>query len=195
MKFLKKIFKSFEEKQEDVLKEQPVALSLDDSFVHHFIELGGKFLYCQNNKDVTTNLQNIFEENDWDTISTKNADLSPFIKTLNVKVKSEFNNELPFFTNCESLIAENGSILFSSNQLEDNRLATLSNNFIVFATTSQIVKSKDESLTDIKVRYGLDLPTNISPIKNYNPNATEDNFLNYGTSNSKNLYLLLLEDL
>lgn len=195
MKFFKKIFKSFEEKQEDVLKEQPVALSLDDSFVHHFIELGGKFLYCQNNKDVTTNLQNIFEENDWDTISTKNADLSPFIKTLNVKVKSEFNNELPFFTNCESLIAENGSILFSSNQLEDNRLATLSNNFIVFATTSQIVKSKDESLTDIKVRYGLDLPTNISPIKNYNPNATEDNFLNYGTSNSKNLYLLLLEDL
>ena len=195
MAFFKKIFKSFEKKQEDIAKEQPVALSLDDSFVHHFIELGGKFLYCQNNKDVTNNLQNIFEENDWDTVSTKNADLNPFIKTLKVKIKTEFNNELPFFTICESLIAENGSILFSSNQLEDKRLATLTNDFIVFATTSQIVKSKDESLTGIKVKYGRDLPTNISPIRNYTPNASEDNFLNYGTNNSKNLYLLLLEDL
>ena len=76
MKFLKKILKSFEEKQEEVAKKQPVALSLDDSFVHHFIELGGKFLYCQNGKDVTKNLQHIFEENNWDTIATKNADLS-----------------------------------------------------------------------------------------------------------------------
>ncbi len=195
MKFLKKILKSFEEKQEEVAKKQPVALSLDDSFVHHFIELGGKFLYCQNKKDVTKNLQNIFEENNWEIVSAKIEDLNPFIRTLNVKIKAEFKNELPLFTSCESLISENGSILFSSNQLEDNKLATLSNNFIVFATTSQIVKSKDESLTDIKIKYGLDLPTNISPIKNYNPNTTEDNFLNYGTNNSKNLYLLLLEDL
>ncbi len=195
MKFLKKLFESFEEKQQEKVKDEPVALSLDDSFVHHFIKLGGKFLYCQNNKDVTKNLNHILEENDWGTISTKNADLKPFISTLKVKIKDEFNNELPFFTSCEFLIAENGSLLFSSNQIEDKKLATFSNNFIVFATTSQIVKSKDESLTGIKVKYGVDLPTNISPIKNYNPNTTEDNFLNYGTNNSKNLYLLLLENL
>lgn len=195
MKFFKKFFKRFGDKQEKVIKEQPVSLSLDDSFVHHFIELGGKFLYCQDNNDVTRNLQNIFKENNWDTVSTKNADLNPFIRTLNIKIKTEFDNELPFFTSCESLISENGSILFSSNQLEDRRLSTHTNNFIVFATTSQIVRGKDESLTNIMVKYGRNLPTNISSIKNYNPDSLEDNFLNYGTNNSKNLYLLLLEDL
>jgi len=195
MKFLKKIFKSFEDKKQNEIKEQPVTLSLDDSFVHHFIDLGGKFLYCQNQLDLTNNLQNILEENNWKSISVKNTDLKPIVDSLNVKTISTFNNDLPFFTTCEFLIAENGSLLFSSNQIEDKRLATLTDNFIVFATTSQIVKSKDESLTGIKMKYGVDLPTNISPIKNYNPNSTEDNFLNYGTNNSKNLYLLLLEDL
>jgi len=195
MKFLKNLFKSFEEKQEDIVKEQPVKLSLDDSFVHHFIELGGKFLYCQNQLDLTNSLQNILEENNWKTITVKNADLKPIVDSLKVKINSDFNNDLPFFTSCEFLISENGSILFSSNQLEDKRLASHTNDFIVYATTSQIVKSKDESLTGIKVKYGVDLPTNISPIKNYNPNTTEDNFLNYGTNNSKNLYLLLLENL
>ncbi|MDC9723165.1 MAG: LUD domain-containing protein [Urechidicola sp.] len=195
MKFLKKIFKSLEDKKQEGLKEQQVELSLDDSFVHNFIKLGGKFLYCQSKKDVTKNLQHILEENNWDIISTKNADLNPFISSLKSKIKNEFNNDLPFFTDCEFLISENGSLLFSSNQLEDKKLASLTKDFIVFATTSQIVKSKDESLTGIKIKYGKDLPTNISPIKNYNLNTTEDNFLNYGTNNSKNLYLLLLEDL
>ena len=195
MKFFKNIFKSSTKKETDKVKEEPVILSLDDSFVHHFIELGGKFLYCQSQLDLTNNLQNILEENDWKTISVKNADLKPIVDSLNVKSKSNFNNDLPFLTSCEFLIAENGSILFSSNQLGDTRIASHTNDFIVYATTSQIVKSKDESLTGIKLKYGVDLPTNISPIKNYNPNTTEDNFLNYGTNNSKNLYLLLLEDL
>ena len=39
------------------------------------------------------------------------------------------------------------------------------------------------------------LPTNISAVKKYGLTIDDDNFLNYGNNNSKNLYLLLLEDL
>ena len=68
-------------------------------------------------------------------------------------------------------------------------------NFIVFATTSQLVKDRGQALTGIKTNATKSLPTNISAVGNYVINKSDDNFLNYGNSNSKNLYLLLLEDL
>ena len=97
--------------------------------------------------------------------------------------------------NCEHLIADNGDILFSSNQLKSTKLSEMPENFIVYATTSQLVNDTGEGLTGIKTHYKGNLPTNISAVKNYIINKNDDNFLNYGNSNSKNLYLLLLEDL
>lgn len=197
MNFLKKIFKTSDESSNDNDDQEKVSLSLDDSFVHNFIKRGGKFLYCLKKEDVTKNLLNIIEENNWDSLTFNNKDLHTYIASINIKTESKFNTNTPLFTTCEYLISENGSLLFSSNQIKEKRVSTLTNDFIVLATTSQIVKNMGESLTGIKVKYsGKDLPTNISPIKNYTTHTNiDENFLNYGTNNSKNLYLLLLEDL
>lgn len=194
MNFFKKLFTSSEKSKNEEIKKQNVSLSLDDSFVHNFIKKGGKFLYCLKNEDVTENIANIISENEWDEISLKNDELKKFTSSLELKVHNDWNNQIPFFTTCEQLISENGSILFSSNQIKEKRISTLSENFIVFATTSQIVKNMGESLTGIKLKYKDNLPTNISSIKNYNKNIKNDDFMSYGNSNTKNLYLLLLED-
>ena len=86
-------------------------------------------------------------------------------------------------------------ILFSSNQLGGKKLKEYPDQFIVYATTSQLVKNTGQALTGIKTNATKSLPTNISAVKNYIINKNDDNFLNYGNSSSKNLYLLLLEDL
>ena len=197
MNFFKKIFKISDQSSNDEVNKEDVTLSLDDSFVHNFIKRGGKFLYCLKKEDVTKNLLNIIEENNWDSITFKNKDLGTYVASIDIKTESKFHPETPLFTTCEYLISENGSLLFSSNQIKEKRLSTLTNDFIVLATTSQIVKNMGESLTGIKDKYsGKDLPTNISPIKNYSTHTNiDENFMNYGTNNSKNLYLLLLEDL
>ena len=86
--------------------------------------------------------------------------------------------------------------MFSSNQLSTHKLASLTNDFIVFAKTSQFVKDTGEGLTGIKTNCkDGSIPTNISAVKKYDLKIDDDNFLNYGNNNSKNLYLLLLEDL
>lgn len=195
MSFFKKIFKSKKDLAAEKIKEQNVSLSLDDSFVHNFIKHGGKFLYCTKKEDVTKNIQHIIDENNWDTLSYIKDELNVFLASVKVNTSNGLGTTHPFFTTCEFLIAENGSILFSENQLKDQKIAGLSNNFIVYATTSQIVKNKGESLTGIKLKYKKDIPSNISPVKHYGATIDEDNFLIYGTNNSKNLYLLLLEDL
>jgi len=194
MSFFKKLFSKTSSKEQEA-KKQEVHLSLDDAFVHHFIEKGGKFLYCISQNEVTTNLNQILKETSWDQITCLDADLKKVLQKENVKVTSEFDNVFPFFTTCEHLISDNGDILFSSNQLSTHKIASLTDDFIVFAKTSQLVKDTGEGLTGIKTNCKDNIPTNISAVKNYTLKKSDDDFLNYGNSNSKNLYLLLLEDL
>tara|TARA_R110001632_G_scaffold10505_6_gene38827 strand:- start:10166 stop:10753 length:588 start_codon:yes stop_codon:yes gene_type:complete len=195
MSFLKKLFNSKSSSEDKVAKQQEVVLSLDDAFVHHFISKGGKFLYCVSQKEVSHNLSQIIAENSWNTTTCFDKSLQKFLKKTNTKSQNNFDTNIPFFTTCEHLIADNGDILFSSNQLSTHKIASLTDNFIVFAKTSQLVKDTGQGLTGIKTNCKDSIPTNISAVKNYTLEKEDDNFLNYGNSNSKNLYLLLLEDL
>ena len=183
MSFFKKLFKSKEPSNEIAEKKPIVKLSIDDAFVHNFISKGGKFLYC-------------ISENNWDIITCYDKQLNNFLKKSNVKFQLEVDNKKPLFTSCEHLISDNGDILFSSNQLSTYKIASLTDDFIVFAKTSQFVRNTGEGLTGIKTNCkNGSIPTNISAVKKYNIDEDNDNFLNYGNNNSKNLYLLLLEDL
>lgn len=193
MKFLKKLLNiSIKESKE--VPNQAVNLALDDLFVHYFIEKGGKFLYCQKKNEVSENLKFILQENNWNAVTLLDDNLSVFVEN-KINMHDQFKSEIPVLISCEHLIADSGNILFSSNQLKSVKLSNMPLNFIVYATTSQLVKNMGEGLTGIKVNSKKAIPTNISAIKSFNLNKKEDSFLNYGNSNAKNLYLLLLEDL
>jgi hypothetical protein len=194
MKFLKKLF-NISNNGDKEAQNQKVDLSLDDLFVHNFIQKGGKFLYCEKKDEVIENVERILLENNWNKILVTNEELLPFLNEKEVAIDANFKQSLPYFTTCEHLVADKGDVLFSSNQLRSTKLSELSENFIVYATTSQIVKNTGEALTGIKTNSKNTLPSNISSIKDYEINKKDDNFLNYSNSSTKNLYLLLLEDL
>lgn len=196
MNFLKKLFKSDKTPSIDKeVKQQPINLSIDDAFVHNFINKGGKFLYCTKIEEVIDHIESILLENNWKQLYCSDIDLLKLVSNLNVNIQSHFNKKTPFFTTCEHLIADKGNILFSSNQLGSNKLNEFSEHFIVYATTSQLVKNTGEGLTGIKMNFTGNIPTNISSIKNYSLKNTDENFLDFSNTNSKNLYLLLFEDL
>jgi hypothetical protein len=194
MNFFKKLF-NISNNDEDGVQKQKVDLSLDDLFVHNFIQKGGKFLYCLKKEEVIENVERILLENNWNKVLVTNKDLISFLNEKEVAIDTNFKQSLPYFTTCEHLVADKGDVLFSSNQLRSIKLSELSENFIIYATTSQIVKNTGEALTSIKINSKNTLPSNISSVKDYEINKKDDNFLNYGNSSTKNLYLLLLEDL
>ena len=195
MSFFKKLFNTSKEKEHKEPDLEIKNLSLDQIFVQNFLDNNGKFLYCTTLEEVTINLTHILQENSWESIICNDSDLLKLVKTLPLNTIEKFNNTQPIFLSCEHLIAENGSILFSSNQLKDCKISELSENFIVYATTSQLVKTNGNGLTGIKTSYQGNIPSNISAIKNYNPNSKDNDFMSYGNTNAKNLYLLLFEDL
>ena len=194
MKYLKKLF-NISNKEDKEIQKQEVALSLDDLFVHNFIKKGGKFLYCLEKDEIFENVKNILLENKWNSILVTNPKLITFLNEKEIYIDQNHKKSIPFFTTCEHLIADHGNILFSSNQLKSTKLSEFSENFIVFATTSQLVQNTGEGLTGIKSNCKNALPTNISAVKDFEINKEDDTSLNFGNSSTKNLYLLLLEDL
>ena len=85
-------------------------------------------------------------------------------------------------------------MLISSNQIAEKKLKELPANFVIFATTSQFVETISEGLRGIKDKNKDKIPTNITTIKHFKASSDDNDFLSYGSS-TKNLYLLLLEDL
>ena len=167
---------------------------IDEKFTYIFNKNGGKFLYCLSMDEILESFHNILEENKIaeEDIYCINQQLGSKFNSNKFNFKKEKENSF-FLTTCESLIAKNGSILFSSNQIKEKKLNELPSKFIVFATTSQLTDTISEGMRKIKNQSKNLIPSNITTIQDFETNKEKD-FMSYGSS-TKNLYLLLLEDL
>jgi hypothetical protein len=199
MSLFKKIFgsgndSSDEERESDFNTSLLDSAPVDEKFTFNFKKNGGKFLYCENLGEVREQFENILEENDW--FESEVICYEPKLYTLLDENKLTYENPKNpkfLFASCENLIADEGAVLFSSNQIKQNKPNDLPDNIVILATTSQILENKSDGLQLIKKKYNKDYPTNITTIKYFEKEKEED-FLHYGSS-AKNLYLLLLEDL
>jgi hypothetical protein len=197
MNLFRKIFGSTsdEDKNEEEGKFAPqINIPVDEKFTTNFKKNGGKFLYCEDLNEIREQFLNILEENDWFESEVLCYETKLFsLLDENKLVYKNVQNPKFFFTICEDLIADDGSILFSSKQFKHYKANEIPCDMVVFATTSQLVGNKSDGLRNIKKRYDKEYPSNITTIK-YFEKTKEEDFLHYGSSH-KNLYLLLLEDL
>jgi len=184
-----------QENQSEFMEQPKSNLPLDEQFTFNFKKNGGKFIYCENIIELKEQFENILVENDW--FESEVLCFEPKLFNLLEENKLEYKNitnPVCFLSTCENLIADEGSVLFSSNQIKQFKPGELPINMIVYATTTQILETKGDSLRIIKRKYDntKDYPTNITAIKYFEKNK-DDDFLTYGSC-VKNLYLLLLED-
>ena len=197
MNFFNNFFKKNTPKNEKGGKKQSKFLPkkkavIEERFILKFIENGGKFLYCETLDEVQNNFNLILKENEWTDDDTLiiNKDIKKKFK-LNNDYKSSLEDSKCFITDCENLIAIDGSILISSNQIHEKKLSDFPDNFIILSETTKLKNTISEGLSEIKSK-SRSIPTNITTIKNFRNSKKDNNFLSYG-SYSKNLYLILLE--
>ena len=194
-KFFKNIVKTSQKEEDKQAIDPDGNHSIDELFVKKFIHKGGKFLYCSDLDELEKNLIQVLQENQWNNVVSFDENLKELLTKINSAKTTKIIPSLPFLSYCECLIANDGSILFSSKQLKDKKLKDLPLNFIVCARTSQITKDSRDGISGIRNRSEKNAPTIISSIKDYIINKSETDFMSYGHTNSKSLYLLLLEDL
>ena len=125
MSIFRKIFGSSSEASNDAndndynpFQDMHSQLPVDEQFTHNFKKNGGKFLYCENIAELNEQFENILEENDWFESEAMCLEPRLFKMLSDNKISFEKTQNPKFLlASCENLIADEGAVLFSSNQI------------------------------------------------------------------------------
>lgn len=204
-KVLKKVRNALISKTENPLPsldlDSPVFSTPDESpdviFAQEFSKVSGKFVYCENEEDLRSNLVELIKENKWQDIFCLDAELQNILKESEIPFLSEeanFTQTSVGITKCEFLISRLGSIMVSSRQVSGRRLNVFPEIHLVVAGTSQIVPDLKDALKKLQEKYSDNLPSMISVITGPSRTADIEKTLVMGAHGPKQLYLFLIDE-
>lgn len=184
------LFGTEEEKKEKGLLEYGDELKHSDpdyKFAQLFTRSGGIFNYCANETEALGILNKIVEVEGISSVFCCDEDLKSFLDVINISYISclEKNNDAAFIT-CEYLIAYDGSIMLSHNNILHFNSLHLPEKVIIMANVSQIVENSSKAMMKIKRRKSL--------VKNLTSISSGKSQLDYSDKKDTKIFLLLLED-
>lgn len=188
-KFVNKIINQPEEEAEkDLLKlgDSLRHADLDYKFAQLFTHSGGFFNYCADESEALHTLNQIVKIEDIHNVFCWDDELQNFLKVIQVPFSSELrtDNDAAFIT-CEYLIAYDGRIMLSHNNILHYHSSRLPEKIIFIANVSQIVTNLGDAMALIKRKGNIKNLTSISGKQSKLDAPTQDN---------SKLFLLLLED-
>ena len=163
---------------------------IDVLFTKNFIAGGGHFFYCENEQEALENLKEIADNEGISEIICYDSKLKSLLNRLNITNSSDSNSTSDFsFIECEYLVAYDGAIMLSSHQTNGRKQEELPSNVIIYASPSQLVANISEALQRLKSVKNNNLPSNITSIRGKLVHNVDS------SSNAKNIYLLLVEQI
>jgi len=159
---------------------------LDYKFAQLFTHSGGFFNYCADEAEALQVLNQIIKIENISSVFCWDSDLKNFLNVINVPYSEELelSNDAAFIT-CEYLIAYDGRIMLSHNNILHYHSSRLPEKIILMANVSQIVTNLGEAMSKIK-RKGN--------IKNLTSISGNQSKMDAPAQNNTKLFLLLLED-
>ena len=171
--------------------------ALDITFAMEFSKVNGKFIYCENEKDLQENLISLIGEKKWNQVFCAEPEIKETLADAGIpfiSMESEFIQMDAGITYCEYLIARLGSIMVSSRQSSGRRLNVYPENHIVIARSSQIVPDLKDALNNIKEKYKNNFPSMISVITGPSRTADIEKTLVMGAHGPRELYVFLIDE-
>lgn len=159
---------------------------LDYKFAQLFTHSGGFFNYCTDEAEALQTLNQIIKIEGISSLFCCDKDLQGFLNVLKTNYNAELqqSNDAAFIT-CEYLIAYDGRIMLSHNNILHYHSSRLPGKIIIMANVSQIVNNLNDAMGKIK-RTGN--------IKNLTSISGNHSKLDAAANNNTKLFLLLLED-
>jgi hypothetical protein len=165
----------------------------DEKFARIFTGAGGYFLYCADDSEALDNFKKILLEVSATGVLTHEDNMRLFLDraqaTALLQVPAAQKDV--FLCTGEYVVAHDGSIVVTYQQLQGKKLDELPKVFIVVAKTSQLVNKLSDAMTGIKEAHKGDIPTQITSVK---PPQSKNAEFGGPAKEAKNLFLLLVED-
>jgi L-lactate utilization protein LutC len=159
---------------------------LDYKFAQLFTHSGGFFNYCADEAEALQTLNQIIKIEGAHNLFCWDKELQNFLNVVKTSYTPELqqSNDAAFIT-CEYLIAYDGRIMLSHNNILHYHSSRLPDKIIIMANVSQIVNNLNDAMGKIKRNGNIKNLTSIS--------GSQSKMDSSSNSNTK-LFLLLLED-
>ena len=168
------------------LADQLKNADLDYKFAQLFTASGGFFNYCGDEAEALQVLNQIIKIEGIKNVFCCDDDLQNFLNVTKTSFTKnlDINNDAAFIT-CEYLIAFDGRIMLSHNNILHYHSSRLPSKIIIMANVSQIASNLNEAMMKVKRAGNLKNLTSISGSQSKLDTPNKDN---------TKLFLLLLED-
>lgn len=176
------------EETQDFIKlgDQLKNADLDYKFAQLFTHSGGFFNYCADEAEALQTLNQILKIENVKSVFCWDHDLRNFLDVVKIPYTKDLElfNDCAFIT-CEYLIAFDGRIMLSHNNILHYHSSRLPEKIVIMANVSQIVSNLGDAMMKIKRSGNIRNLTSISGSNSKLDTPSKDN---------TKLFLLLLED-
>jgi L-lactate dehydrogenase complex protein LldG len=177
---------------------KPLEESIDLHFAQELSELGGKFIFCENEKELTDILQLLIKEENIGPIFCKQSELQAELTEAGIEFlhkDEDLKDCKSGLTECEFLIARFGSVLMSSALSSGRKLYSWPEVHLVVAYASQLVPEISDAIIGIRERYNGVIPSMLTMISGPSRTADIEKTLVMGAHGPKELFVFYIDDL
>jgi len=172
--------------------------SLALNFAQEFTNLGGKFIYCEDEDDLKAVLKNFVTSEDIQPLFCNVPELKEILDTVGIEYTdkdTEFRTLHSALTSCEFLIARFGSVMVSSGQESGRKLNFFPEKHLVVAYASQLVPETKDALISMREKYDGKIPSMITQISGASRTADIEKTLVMGMHGPKEIYVFFVDDI
>lgn len=166
-------------------------------FARKLIEMGGSFVYCENEKMLLENLQTLLKQRGWENYYTLDEKIYSLLNLAQIPYDNNlenFNTLHAGITRCEYLIARFGSVMVSSALNTGRRLFVFPEVHIVIASASQIVEDLKDALSGMRNKYQNEFPSQMTVITGPSRTADIEKTLVMGAHGPRELFVFMVDD-
>jgi L-lactate dehydrogenase complex protein LldG len=174
---------------------QPPQKELEIQFAEEFTKLLGKFVFCLNDAELSSQLNNLVTQNNWAKIFCNEPKLKQALQAASFDIFSDgaLADCDASITTCENLIARTGSIVLTAASESGRTVSVYAPVHICIAYTSQLVYDVKDALQLIKEKYSGNLPSLISFATGPSRTADIEKTLVVGVHGPKEVYVFLVD--
>ena len=172
----------------------PAADDIAIVFAEEFAKLQGRFAFCQDEKDLIAQLQQLFAAKAWTKFYARESWMLDLLRQMGLESTNDLEGCDVTLTGCEFLVARTGTIAMSSGQASGRTSSVYAPIHICIANSEQLVYDVKDALQGLKEKYAGNIPSFITFASGPSRTADIEKTLVTGVHGPKEVFCFLIDN-
>lgn len=170
---------------------------LDILFAENFTSAGGKFVYCEEKKELADIIRGLKLEFGWKNVyywEDEVKELFEGYEDLKIGIGCVLENAQAAISTCESIVAADGSIVLASKQASTRALSVFPNTHVIIADSSRLQPNLNIAVKKFNKLHSSELPFAIYLSDKFSADSRPSSTLLLNAHGTLNIILIYVDE-